>query len=113
MFQKGSYPVIGRFNLGTADAMAADGTVRVRGIGVQIEPPDGQEWRMAMIDLPFFPVSTPQAFYELLVASAKKDDPDAMKDLCRRPPRDRRIRCLGQERALYGKLCGGAVQQSR
>jgi catalase len=79
VFQKGSYPVIGRFNLGTADAMAADGTVRVRGIGVQIEPPDGQEWRMAMIDLPFFPVSTPQAFYELLVASAKKDDPDAMK----------------------------------
>ena len=27
---------------------------------------------------PFFPVSTPQAFYELLEASASKD-PDAMK----------------------------------
>ncbi len=79
VFQKGSYPVIGRFNLGTPDPMAVDGTVRVRGIGVQVATPDGQEWRMAMIDLPFFPVATPQAFYELLVASGKKDDPNAMK----------------------------------
>jgi len=31
-----------------------------------------------MIDPPFFAVSTPQAFYELLIASASKD-PDAMK----------------------------------
>ena len=78
-FQKGSYPVIGRFNLGTPDAMAVDGTVRVRGIGVQIATPDGQDWRMAMIDLPFFPVSTPQGFYDLLVASGKTDDPNAIK----------------------------------
>src|SRR5208337_4552670 len=35
-------------------------------------------WRSAMIDPPFFPGSTPQAFYELLIASASKD-PDAMK----------------------------------
>jgi catalase len=32
-----------------------------------------------MIDPPFFPVATPQAFYELLVASGSKD-PDAMKN---------------------------------
>ncbi len=31
-----------------------------------------------MIDAPFFPVSTPQIFYELLLASASKD-PNAMK----------------------------------
>ena len=31
-----------------------------------------------MINPPFFPVSTPQAFYELLVASASKD-PSAMR----------------------------------
>ena len=79
VFRNGSYPVIGRFNLGVPDPTAADGTARVRGIGVQITTPDGQEWRMAMIDPPFFAVSTPQAFYELLVASRKKDDPDAMK----------------------------------
>jgi catalase len=60
--------------------------VRVRGIGVRIRTPDGQEWRTAMIDLPFFPVSTPQAFYALLVASGRKDDPDAMKNFAAAHP---------------------------
>ena len=41
VFQNGSYPVIGRFNLGVPDPAAADGTARVRGIGVQITTPDG------------------------------------------------------------------------
>jgi catalase len=78
VFTHGQYPVLGRFNLGTADAKAPDATVRVRGMGLQISTPDGEVWRSAMIDPPFFPVSTPQAFYELLIASASKD-PDAMK----------------------------------
>ncbi len=85
-FVKGRYPVVGRFNLGTPDPTVVDGTVRVRGIGVQIKTPDGQEWRMAMIDAPFFPVSTPQAFYALLVASGKKNDPSAMKDFAAAHP---------------------------
>ncbi|HEX3404680.1 MAG TPA: catalase family peroxidase [Acetobacteraceae bacterium] len=78
VFNRGQYPVLGRLNLGTADPNAPDATVRVRGMGLQISTPDGQVWRSAMVDLPFFPVSTPQAFYELLLASASKD-PDAMK----------------------------------
>jgi catalase len=73
VFQRGQYPVVGRFNLGTPDPNARDWTVRVRGLGLQISTPDGQQWRTAMIDAPFFPVSTPQAFYELLIASANKD----------------------------------------
>ena len=75
---RGRYPVVGRFNLATADANAPDATVRVRGMGLRIVPPDGQEWRAALIDAPVFPVATPQAFYELLGASASKA-PDAMK----------------------------------
>jgi catalase len=78
MFSPGQYPAIGRFNLATADIKAADATVRVRGMGLQIAAPGAQLWRMAMIDAPFFPVSTPQALYGLVVASASKD-PDAMK----------------------------------
>src|SRR5271163_4461349 len=78
VFVPGQYPVVGRFNLGTADPNAADAMVRVRGIGIQITTPDGQQWRSAMIDAPIFPVSTPQGFYELLTASGSKD-PDAMK----------------------------------
>jgi catalase len=70
VFTRGQYPALGRFNLATADPNAPDATVRVRGLGLQISTPDGQEWRTAMIDTPFFPVSTPQAFYELLLASA-------------------------------------------
>src|SRR5208282_2146013 len=78
VFTRSQYPVLGRFNLGTADANAPDATVRVRGMGLQISTPNGEVWRTAMIDPPFFAVSTPQAFYELLLASASKD-PDAMK----------------------------------
>jgi catalase len=78
VFTRGQYPALGRFNLATADPNAPDATVRVRGMGLRISTPDGQEWRTAMIDPPFFPVSTPQAFYEHLVASASKD-PNAMK----------------------------------
>jgi catalase len=78
VFTRGQYPVLGRFNLGTADPNAPDATVRVRGIGLRFSTPDGQEWRSAMIDPPIFPVSTPQAFYELLLASASKDQ-NAMK----------------------------------
>jgi len=78
VFTRGQFPALGRFNLGTADPNAPDATVRVRGLGLQISTPDGQEWRSAMVNPPVFPVSTPQGFYELLLASASKD-PDAMK----------------------------------
>ena len=79
VFARGQYPVVGRFNLGTANPNSADAMVRVRGLGIRITTPDGQEWRSAMINAPIFPVSTPQHFYELLKASASKE-PDAMKN---------------------------------
>ena len=78
MFKPGQYAALGRFNLGTPNPDAADATVRVRGMGLRIATPDGQEWRSAMIDPPFFAVSTPQAFYEMLIATASSD-PNVMK----------------------------------
>src|SRR5271163_3362193 len=78
VFARGQYPALGRFNLGTPDPNAADATVRVRGLGLQISTPDGQEWRTAMIDPPVFPAATPQSFYDLLLAAGSKD-PNAMK----------------------------------
>jgi len=74
VFARGQYPVLGRFNLGTANPTAPDATVRVRGLGLRITTPDGQEWRSAMINAPIFPVSTPQTFYELLRAESKGPD---------------------------------------
>ena len=79
VFLHGEYPIVGRFNLASADLKAQDATVRVRGMGLQITTPDGQIWRSAMIDAPFNPVASPQAFYALLVAAGSKD-PDAMKN---------------------------------
>lgn len=78
VLERGTYPALGRFNLGTADPNAVDATVRVRGLGLQIASAHGEVWRMAMINPPFFAVSTPQAFHDLLIASGKKD-PAAMK----------------------------------
>ena len=49
VFSRGQYTVLGRFNLGTPDADAPDATVRVRGLGLLISTPDGQEWRSAML----------------------------------------------------------------
>ncbi|WP_093387194.1 catalase family peroxidase [Variovorax sp. OV329] len=86
MFAAGSYPVTGRFNLAGPDPRMADGTGRVRGLGLRIQAPGGQEWRAAMINPPFFPVATPQDFYALQQAGARKDDPNAMKQFAASHP---------------------------
>lgn len=77
VFAAGQYPVVGRFSIANADFAALDAKQRVRGFAFRIATPDGQEWRSAMIDLPFFPVSRPEELYELTVASDSKD-PGAM-----------------------------------
>lgn len=77
VFARGDYPALGRLNLGSPDANAADASVRVRGMGLEISPPGGEVWRTAMINAPIFAVSTPQAFYQLLLVSGSKD-PKAM-----------------------------------
>ena len=69
--------MVGRFNLGTPDPNAEDAKVRVRGLGVMISTPDGQQWRMAMINAPIFAVSTPDGFHALQLASSSTE-PDAM-----------------------------------
>ena len=73
MFQAGSYPLLGRFSLGSAQPTAPDATTRIRGFAFDITAPGGAEWRSAMIDAPFFPVGTPAAFLQLLQASGSKD----------------------------------------
>jgi catalase len=97
VFSRGAYPALGRFNLGTTNPDAPDATVRVRGLGLSISTADGQEWRSAMINAPFFAVSTPQAFYAMLVASGSKD-PDAMKTFAAAHP----------EFAAFGAWAGSA-----
>ena len=77
VFRAGTYPMVGRFSLGSSQPTAPDGTTRVRGFAFDIVAPDGGEWRSANIDVPFFPVGTPRAFLALLQASGSKD-PNAL-----------------------------------
>jgi catalase len=77
VFRPGRVPVIGRFSLGGGHPDAADTPDAVRGLGLQLSLPDGELWRTAMINLPVFPFSTPEAFYEQMLAS--KPDPSTGK----------------------------------
>src|ERR1700757_3042612 len=77
VFQPGQVPVLGRFSLGGGQPAAADTPAAVRGLGLQFSVPNGELWRTAMINLPVFPVRTPEAFYEQLLAS--KPDPNTGK----------------------------------
>jgi catalase len=77
VFQPGRVPVIGRFSLSGAQPYVADKPDTVRGLGLQFSPADGEVWRTAMINLPVFPVRTPEAFREQVLAS--KPDPDTGK----------------------------------
>jgi catalase len=84
VFRPGQVPVVGRFSLGGGNPHVADKPDIVRGLGLQFSLADGELWRTAMINFPVFPVRTPEAFYEQLLASkpdaqTHKPDPARMK----------------------------------
>ena len=82
-FVTGRVRVIGRFSLSGGNPNVADAADTVRGLGLLFRLPDGEEWRTAMINLPVFPVNTPQGFFDRLVATqpdpkTHKPDPEKM-----------------------------------
>lgn len=84
IFQPGRTPIVGRFAFAGGLPYVPDAPETVRSLAVLLQSPDGGEWRMALINLPVFPVDTPQAFYEFMLASAPdpatgKPDPAKMK----------------------------------
>src|SRR6266550_4346324 len=68
VFRPGRVSVIGRFSFGGGNPYVEDAPDMVRGLGLLFWLPDGEEWRTAMINLPVFPVNTPQAFFDNLLA---------------------------------------------
>ncbi|MDR4305933.1 catalase family peroxidase [Chelatococcus sambhunathii] len=83
VFRAGETPVTGRFALAGGRPYAADATATVRSLALRFQLPGGEEWRTGMNDIPVFPVSTPAAFQEQLIASAPdpatgKPDPARM-----------------------------------
>jgi catalase len=84
VFQRGRVPVIGRFALAGGQPAMADGPKAVRSMALSFRPPGSEEWRTGMNDIAVFPLKTPEAFYEQLLASAPdpatgKADPERMK----------------------------------
>jgi catalase len=70
VFPPGRMPVVGRFSLAGGNPFQADSPQTVRALAIRFSLPDGEEWRTAMISLPVFPVRTPEAFREQLIATS-------------------------------------------
>lgn len=90
VFRPGTVPIVGRFSLGGGLPDQADKPDTVRGLGLLFEA-NGQQWRTAMVNLPVFTDSTPQGFYERLLASTPlpgtgKPDPQKMAAFLDRHP---------------------------
>jgi catalase len=91
VFRPGQVPVIGRLSLAGGQPYIPDGPAAVRAMGLAFRPSDGEEWRVAMIDIAVFIVKDPEGFYEQLLASRPdpatgKPDPAKMKDFVARHP---------------------------
>jgi catalase len=108
VFRPGRLPVIGRFSLSGGRPDAADMPNTVRGLGLEFSLPDGKLWRTAMINLPVFPVSSPEAFYERMMASTPdpktgKPDPAKMKSfLARHPESEQAMKVISGHAASSG-----------
>ncbi len=91
VFREGRVPVLGRFSLNGGQPYMADTPDAVRGLGLEFSLPNGELWRTATVNLPVFPVRTPEAFHELILASKTdpstgKPDPANMKAFFARHP---------------------------
>ncbi len=84
VFERGRFPVFGRFALAGGMPMMPDGPSTVRSMALNFVLPNGEAWRTGMNDIPVFPLKNPRAFYDQLVASRPdpatgKPNPAALK----------------------------------
>ncbi|GAF49441.1 catalase family peroxidase [Rhodococcus wratislaviensis] len=82
VFTTGTVPVIGRFSLSGGIPDQVDKPDTIRGLALVFLLPNGEQWRTAMINIPVFLDSTPEGFYERLLASKPLPDsgqPDPRK----------------------------------
>jgi catalase len=91
VFAAGTVPLIARFSLTNGLPDQPDKPDTVRGLALAFLLPNGQQWRTAMINTPVFTDSTPQGFYERLLASKPvaatgQPDPQRMAAFLARHP---------------------------
>jgi catalase len=84
VFRSGRYRLDGRFSLSGGNPHVPEEPGIVRGFGIRLWLPGGEQWRLAMIDIPVFIDATPEAFYTRTLAFAPdpatgKPDPDRLK----------------------------------
>ena len=73
VFNGDKVPVVARFSLGGGNAKASDKSRSVRGLALQFNLPDGEQWAMANISAPVFFVARPDQFAPFL--QARTPDP--------------------------------------
>jgi catalase len=101
VFSQQKVPVIGRFAIGGANPFAPDTAVPVRSLAIELSSDDGQVWRTGMNNPPVLAVSTPEAFYDQVLASTPvpatgKPDPARLQAL---PPTRKARRSANGRRA--------------
>lgn len=69
-FTQDRVPVIGRFAIGGANPFAPDTGIPVRSLAIELSTDDGQVWRTGMNNPPVLAISTPQGFYDQVLANA-------------------------------------------
>jgi catalase len=84
VFASGRTTVIGRLALPTGNPYSPDSAAPIRSFAVQFTQADGQQWRSGMNSMAVFPVATPQAFVDLMKATAP--DPTTGKPDPAKPP---------------------------
>ncbi|WP_264058245.1 catalase family peroxidase [Mycolicibacterium frederiksbergense] len=83
VFRPGRTKLVGRFSLPGGNPTVADTAGANRGLALVFGYPESGQWRTAMLNIPVFPVNSPQGFYDQLLASKPvadtgKPDPEAM-----------------------------------
>ncbi len=85
MFKAGSSEFVGRFSIAGNNPTAPDLKAPVRSLALSFSFTDGQHWRLAMNTPPVMAISTPEDFYQQLVAlspnpATGKRDPQKIQD---------------------------------
>lgn len=105
VFKPGRVNVVGRFALAGGMPYAGDSAATVRSLALSFSLPNGEEWRTGMNNIPVFPVSTPEAFSEQLIAMApdpktKKPDPERVSAFLAKHPETARALAIIKARRV-------------
>ncbi|MVU80502.1 catalase [Nocardia sp. ET3-3] len=85
VFRAGSYPLTGRFSLAGGQPFASDTAAARRGFALRLALPAGEQWRLALLNIPVFTDTSGQDFHDRTAAYAPdpatgKPDPARVRE---------------------------------